>query len=129
MGIFVNMQFDQLKPKAAPMHCISFIPFLPTKAAWENYMPLKIIFKGQIQGVSKKRLWTLETSRLSIGLEISPKQGVTNIRIFEYIRIFSDTNIRSYHIRIIFLMRIYSDIRSYCFFDTNIFGYSFVSFF
>ena len=53
---------------------------------------------------------------------------MANIRILEYIRIFSDTNIRSYHIRIIFLMQIYSDIRSYCFFDTNIFGYSFVSF-
>ena len=26
-------------------------------------------------------------------------------------------------------MQIYSDIRSYCCFDTNIFGYSFVSFF
>ena len=38
----------------------------------------------------------------------------------EYIRIF---------IRIVFLIRIYSDIRSYHFFDTNIFGYSFVSFF
>ena len=48
---------------------------------------------------------------------------------YSYIRIFFDTNIRSYHIRIIFLIRIYSDIRSYCFFDTNIFGYSFVSFF
>ena len=32
-------------------------------------------------------------------------------------------NIRSYHIRIICLIRIYSDIRSYHFFDTNIFGY------
>ena len=42
---------------------------------------------------------------------------MTNIRIFEYIRIFSDTNIRSYHIRIIFLIQIYSDIRSYCFLD------------
>ena len=31
-----------------------------------------------------------------------PIQGLANIRIFEYIRIFSDTNIRSYHIRIIF---------------------------
>ena len=29
-------------------------------------------------------------------------QGVANIRIFEYIRIFSGTNIHSYHIRIIF---------------------------
>ena len=62
-------------------------------------------------------------------VRMSAEQGVSNIRIFEYIRIFSDTNIRSYHIRIIFLMQIYSDIRSYCFFDTNIFGYSFVSFF
>ena len=57
----------------------------------------------------------------------------TNIKnliwIYSYIRIFSDTNIRSYHIRIICLIRIYSDIRSYHFFDTNIFGYSFVSFF
>ena len=56
-------------------------------------------------------------------------QGVANIRIFEYIRIFSGTNIRSYHIRIIFLIRIYSDIHSYHFFDMNIFGYSFVLFF
>ena len=32
-------------------------------------------------------------------------QGVANIRIFEYIRIFSGTNIRSYHIRIIFLYK------------------------
>ena len=56
-------------------------------------------------------------------------QGVANIRIFECIRIFSDTNVRSYRIRIIFFMRIYSDICLYCFFDTNIFGYSFVSFF
>ena len=45
----------------------------------------------------------------------------------EYIRIFSDTNIRSYHIRNICLLRIYSDIRSYQNFDTNIFVYSFVS--
>ena len=37
---------------------------------------------------------------------------------YEYIRIF---------IRIAFLIRIYSDIRSYHLFDTNIFGYSFVS--
>ena len=64
------------------------------------------------------------------------------IQIYSYIRIFSVRNIRSYHIRIIFLyeyirifvriiflIRIYSDIRSYCFFDTNIFGYSFVLFF
>ena len=36
-------------------------------------------------------------------------------------------NIHSYHIRIIFLIRIYSYIHSYCFFDTNIFEYSFVS--
>ena len=43
-------------------------------------------------------------------------QDVTNIRIFEYIRIFSNTNIPLYHICIIF-------------FDTNIFAYSFVLFF
>ena len=49
--------------------------------------------------------------------------------MYSYIQIFSDTNIRSYHIRIICLIRIYSDIRSYHFFYTNIFGYSFVSFF
>ena len=54
-------------------------------------------------------------------------QVVTNIWIFVYIRIFSDMNIHSYHIRIIFLIQIYSDIHSYCFFDTNIFGNSFVS--
>ena len=54
---------------------------------------------------------------------------MTNIRIFEYIQIFSATNIRSYHIRILFLIRIYSYIRSYHFFDPNIFGYSFVSYF
>ena len=45
------------------------------------------------------------------------------------IRIFPDTNIRPYHICFIFLIQIYLDIRSYCFFDTNIFAYSFVSFF
>ena len=73
--------------------------------------------------------------------------------MYSYIRIFSDTNIRSYHIRIICLIRIYLDIRSYHFFirlysdihsyhffnriysdicsyrflDINIFKYSFVS--
>ena len=57
-------------------------------------------------------------------------QGVANIRIFEYIRILFGTNIHSYHICVIFLMRIYSDIHSYCFFFyMNIFGYSFESFF
>ena len=61
---------------------------------------------------------------------IKSKTNIKNlIRMYSYIRIFSDTNIRSYHIRIIFLIRIYSDIRSYCFFDTNISGYSFVPFF
>ena len=47
---------------------------------------------------------------LSMQTFVNPvsNQGVANIRIFEYIRIFSLTNIRSYHIRIIFLMRIYS---------------------
>ena len=39
----------------------------------------------------------------------------------EYIRIFEYLNI--------FYPNIYSDIRSYHFLDTNIFGYSFVSFF
>ena len=60
--------------------------------------------------------------------------------MYSYIRIFSDMNIRSYHICIIcliriysdihsycFLIRIYSDIRSYRFLDINIFEYSFVS--
>ena len=50
--------------------------------------------------------------------------SVTNIRIFEYIRVFSDTNIRSYHIRIIFLIRIYLYIRSYAFF-----GYEYIRIF
>ena len=63
-------------------------------------------------------------------LTSNKKPNIKNlIQIYSYIRIFSDTNIRSYHIRIIFLIRIYSDIHSYHFFDTNIFGYSFVSFF
>ena len=44
------------------------------------------------------------------------------IQIYSYIWIFSNTNIRSYYIRIIFLIRIYSDIHSYHFFDTNILG-------
>ena len=52
------------------------------------------------------------------------QHSVTNIRIFEYIRVFSDTNIRSYHIRIIFLIRIYSYIRSYAFF-----GYEYIRIF
>ena len=37
---------------------------------------------------------------------------------------FSDTNIRLYHICIIFLIQIYLDICSYCFSDTNIYGYN-----
>ena len=67
-------------------------------------------------------------SLLRTGL-VDLDHSVTNIRIFEYIRIFSATNIRSYHIRILFLIRIYSYICSYHFFDPNIFGYSFVSYF
>ena len=51
------------------------------------------------------------------------------IWIYLYIQIFSDTNIRSYHIHIIFLIRIYSDIHLYHFFYMNIFRYSFVLFF
>ena len=50
-------------------------------------------------------------------LFLSMEEGVKNIRIFEYIQIFSDTNICLYH----FLIQIYSDIRLYHFFDTNIF--------
>ena len=61
---------------------------------------------------------------ITLGLD----QGVTIIRIFKFIQIYSDTYIRSYYIHIIFWIRIYSDIRSYCFSDTNIYGYSFVSF-
>ena len=73
--------------------------------------------------------------------------GYSNIFLYKYsfisysiiflIRIYSD--ICSYcfflyryiriSVRIIFLKRIYSDIRSYHFFETNIFGYSFVLFF
>ena len=45
-----------------------------------------------------------------------------------YIQIFSDTIIRSYHIRIIFFIQIYLDLRWYYFYDTNIFGYLSVSF-
>ena len=33
--------------------------------------------------------------------------------MYSYIRIFSDMNIRLHHIRIIFLIQIYSDIHSY----------------
>ena len=40
--------------------------------------------------------------------------------LYKYIRIF---------VHIIFLIQIYSDIRSYCFLDINIFKYSFVLFF
>ena len=65
-------------------------------------------------------------------------QSVTNI--FEYLNIFDpniysdirsyhffDTNIFGYSFVSKFLIRIYSDIRSCHFLDTNIFGYSFVS--
>ena len=40
-----------------------------------------------------------------------------------------DPNIYSVFVRIIFWIRIYSDIRSWQDFDSNIFGYSFVSIF
>ena len=46
-----------------------------------------------------------------------PKQSVMNI--FKYIHIFKYSNI--------FVTNIYSDIRSYQFVDTNVFGHSFVS--
>ena len=63
------------------------------------------------------------------------------IRMYSYIRIFSDTNIRLYHIfvssfwynyirifvRMIFLTQTYSDICSYRFLDIDIFEYLFVS--
>ena len=55
--------------------------------------------------------------------------SLTIIGIFKHIWIFSNANIRSYHILKIILIRIYSDIRSYCFSNTNIFEYSFVLFF
>ena len=45
---------------------------------------------------------------ITLGLD----QGVTIIRIFKFIQIYSDTYIRSYYIHIIFWIRIYSDIRS-----------------
>ena len=48
---------------------------------------------------------------------------------YSYIQIFSVRNIRAYYIRIIFSIRIYSDIRSYHFFYTNIFGYIRIVFF
>ena len=51
-------------------------------------------------------------------------------RIFEYIRIFVQFSIRIFirtFVRVKFFIRIYSDIHSCKFFDTNIFGYSFVS--
>ena len=49
-------------------------------------------------------------------------------RISRYSNIFKYFPIQIF-VRIIFFIWIYSDICSYCFFDTNIFGYSFVSFF
>ena len=61
-------------------------------------------------GTGKVQRDAVQHSLVVNGIDVY--QGVANIRIFEYIRIFSDTNIRSYHIRIIFLIQIYSDIRS-----------------
>ena len=58
----------------------------------------------------------------------NPNQGSVWYRvwqIFGYSNIFEYFPVRIF-IRIIFLMQIYSDIHSYFFFDTNIFGYSFV---
>ena len=54
-------------------------------------------------------------------------QSVTNIFKYSNIRIFSiQISIRTF-VHINFLIRIYSDIRSCQFFDTNIFGHSFIS--
>ena len=56
------------------------------------------------------------------------KPNIKNLLcIYSYIRIFSNTNIRLYHIRSIFFVQIYSDIRSYRFLEINIFEYSFIS--
>ena len=57
------------------------------------------------------------------------------IQICSSNRIFTDKNMHSYHIRIIYLIQIYLDILLYSFFistfifNTNIFEYSFVYFF
>ena len=73
---------------------------------------------------------------------ISDKQTYgTGCDKYSDIRIFSYTNICLYHMCMIFLIQsnldigshdflinTYLDIRSYCFSDTNIFGYQFVSF-
>ena len=51
-------------------------------------------------------------------------------RLFKYIRIFVQFSIRIFirtFVRVKFFIRIYSNIHSCKFFDTNIFGYSFVS--
>ena len=95
-----------------------------------------ILFKQVVLFFTKSIFYVLKNAKLFQqlcpynGLQcITMDYSVKNIRIIEYIRIFSATNVRLYHIRIIFLIRIYSDIHSYHFFYTNIFGYSFVSFF
>ena len=54
-------------------------------------------------------------------------QSVTNIFEYSNIRIFLIRIFIRTFVRIIFCIRIYSDIRSYRNFVTNIFGYSFVS--
>ena len=79
--------------------------------------------------------YTSKIQHLTSNLKLNIKHCLW---IYLYIQIFSNTKIRSYHIiflykyiwifiRIIFLIRIYSDMRLYRFWDINIFKYSFVS--
>ena len=85
-----------------------------------NFPGLRVPLSGPRSSIYSQESCTDVSSSGAISNIISMKvvkHSVTNIRIFEYIRIFSATNIRSYHIRILFLIRIYSDIRSYCFFQ------------
>ena len=117
----VVFPFERNKP-AKRRRCVSSMHF--TKYTLEKYTLTNFLAELEMFCT-----FTAAYTAMGIYSNIGTQQGVANIRIFEYIQIFSGTNIHSYHIRIIFLMRIYSDIHSYCFFDTNIFGYSFVSFF
>ena len=59
----------------------------------------------------------------------TPEQSVTNIFEYSNIRIFLIRIYIRVFIRIIFWIRIYSDIHSWQDFDSNIFGYWFVSIF
>ena len=66
--------------------------------------------------------YTSKIQHLTSNLKLNIKNCLW---IYLYIQIFSNTKIHSFHI--IFL-QIYLDTHSYYFLDTNIFGYSFVSF-